>query len=147
MLCTNLIDYHNYNKAQGELEIQESETVPFAFTLRKTKQPVSKADYEAKLGKINALGCNVTDHVYESEAGLHCHGVIQIPKDFNKIKLRTRGWRMYLEELYDYAGWLSYMTKQNILETNTPDVWWYKSSDSPRDPDFKMPKKRLFSSD
>lgn len=138
---------HNYgnNKTSIEesqdIQINESAVTSFAFTLRKTKLPATQKDYVSKLSKIKDLGCIITDHVYEYEAGIHCHGVIQIPKDFNLIKLRTRGWRIQLDELYDYAGWLCYMTKQNILETISPPED-EQSEDTP--PQIKMPKCKLF---
>lgn len=150
--------YHNYNNCCGQLEVQDSETTPYAFTLRKTKQPVQIEDYVIKLDKIRQLGCEITDHVFEHEAGLHCHGVIQIPKDFKKIQLRTRGWRLQLDELYDYAGWLAYITKSNMLEEL--DKSWLKQVeqeiidkhhndqvevDLSLPPGFRIPKKKLFS--
>lgn len=121
-----------------ELSIQESPTTPYAFTLRKTKLPASKKDYESRLDKIRDLQCEITDHVYEYESGIHCHGVIQVPKNFNTIKLRVRGWRLQLDELYNYAGWLCYMTKCNALEAIA------QQQDHEQDPDFKMPKCKLF---
>jgi len=100
-----------------------SETTPFAFTLRKSKFPRCKSDYVDRMAKIEELGCSITDHVYESTAGLHLHGIIQVPKDFNHKKLRVRGWRIQLDEIYNYAGWLSYITKEcNLIQHHVLDA-------------------------
>lgn len=99
-----------------DFEINQSNITSFAFTLRKTKLPVSKDDYVDRLHKIEKLGLSISDYVYEDEGGLHVHGVIEIPKDFNTVRLRMRGWRIQLDELYDMVGWITYMTKTNCLE-------------------------------
>lgn len=127
----NFEDCKDYN-------ITLAQTTPFAFTLRKTKLPVVKEDYLNKLAKIEKLGCEITDHVYESTAGLHVHGIIQIPKSFDPKRLRVRGWRIQLDELYDYAGWLSYITKEAVLNE-------HKILDAlEHEEDIVIPLKRLF---
>lgn len=123
-----------------EAEIIISVTTPYSFTLRKTTDPneSSMDDYKTKLAKFSNMGISITDHVYENNIvnnGIHCHGVMQIPKKFNMNRFRTRGWHIKLDEIYDRPGWDAYMAKQQILEQN--------ETDTPTD-DFKMPTKSLF---
>lgn len=127
---------------ENEPEICSSSTTPFSFTLRKTAHADKsvRKDYELKLQKYKDIGITISDHAYESNHtnnGIHCHGVMQIPKKFDMKRFRSRGWHIKLDEIYDYAGWLCYITKESTLES-------IKVDDSPQDPSFKMPLKRLF---
>lgn len=129
-----------------DFQLNSSLTTPYAFTLRRTttKVDLTREIYEAKLSKIRDMGINITDHVYETTAGLHCHGVMQVPKKFYMKRLRTRGWRIQLDEIYDYAGWLAYITKEHMLVSIVPNKVSDPVTDSPKDPDFTMPRKKLF---
>lgn len=129
-------------------DINISTTTPFSFTLRKCSNAYKsdRSDYKAKLDKFTAMGIQVTDYVYEKnhiDNGLHCHGIMQVPKKFNMKKFRTRGWHIRLDEIYDNAGWLAYITKEAVLEIpelpdNLSDV-----SDV-LEPQIKIPKIKLF---
>lgn len=122
---------------KGSLKVTRSNTVPYAFTLRKVgKRPVDiYGVYAAKLGEFEDLGLSVTNNVFEHKGGVHVHGVMQVPKGFKLRRIRVRGWRIQLDEIYDMAGWQAYLAKEQILRE--PD-------DTPPDPDFKMPKVKLF---
>lgn len=132
-----------YDMSQNfSTEIFTSTTTPFSFTLRKVTNAAksTKEDYKTKLQKFKDMGIAISDTVYERNEvnnGIHCHGVMQIPKKFNMKRFRTRGWNFKADEIYDYAGWLSYMTKQNVLES-------VFSEDEPVSPCFKMPTAKLF---
>lgn len=131
------------------MDIVYAPTTPFAFTLRRVKMPVILQDYTDRLEKIKELGIKITDLAYEMTGGIHCHGVMQIPKTCNgliKRKLRVRGWRIQLDELYDYAGWLSYITKENALQRlNISDVNDDNEDCSDTEPECKvLPKNKLF---
>lgn len=92
----------------------EAPTHPFAFTLRRTnkKGGVSIDDYKKQLDKLcTKNGITLVDSKYEMEAGLHCHGIFEIPTKFNFKKLRVRGWNMLCKEITDLAGWLRYINK------------------------------------
>lgn len=92
----------------------EAPSHPFAFTLRRTnkKNGVSKDDYEKQLDKLSQKnGIKVVDKKYEMEAGLHCHGILEVPTKFNFKKLRVRGWNILCKEITDLAGWVRYINK------------------------------------
>jgi len=94
-----------------------------------------------RLAKIEELGCSITDHVYESTAGLHVHGIIQIPKtckNYVHRRLRVRGWRIQLDEIYNYAGWLAYITKEcNLVQHQMLDALVHQEN-------VVIPLKKLF---
>lgn len=127
----------------GGLYIAASSTTPYAFTLRKVTnaQKSNKADYITKFEKFKKMGIQITDYTFEknhTNTGIHSHGVMQVPKSFSMKRFRTRGWHIHLDEIKDHAGWLAYITKENVLESQL------LLPESPKDPDFKMPTQRLF---
>lgn len=124
------------DQSRISLVVVRSVTTPYAFTLRKVGK---KADdiygqYVAKLVQLQDLGVKITDNVFEHKGGVHMHGIMQIPKKFLMKRLRSRGWKLHLDEIYDLAGWQAYLAKEQIL----------KEPDTEPDPDFKMPTGRLF---
>lgn len=101
------------------MEIIESSSRQYAFTLRRTnlKKGVSQDDYQNHLKKWSDKGqCEIIDSVFEYEAGLHMHGILEIPKQINFNLFRVRGWNIKLEELYDKTGWKYYMMKSQKSE-------------------------------
>lgn len=163
-LNADLSDYEDDDHVlpvTGGLYLVTSPTIPYSFTLRKVTNAAqsTKSNYVGKLQKFKDMGVQVTDLVYENNvvnSGVHCHGTMQVPKKFNMKKFRTRGWHIKLDEIYDYAGWLSYMTKQNILEQNysvsqaseaLPVPQGFTDSDLDQEdtePQIKLPKCKLF---
>lgn len=122
------------------LEIIRSDYTIYAFTLRKTKNPnessrelLTKHLCGLAHGGVFATFNNV---VFEETGGLHCHGIVTIPKFTNLARFRVRGFKMHLVEIYDLQQWYQYLNKdQNEL---LPDM-----CDDPPD-DFVWPTKKLF---
>jgi len=87
----------------------------YAFTLRKTslkKQPTPE-DYFQHIEKWTCAGlCEIVDNVFEYEAGIHMHGIMEIPKRVDLKRFRVRGWNIKLEEIYNLDGWRYYMLKE-----------------------------------
>jgi len=102
------------------LAIEWSDSIPFAFTLRRTNLKngmPTQEDYQVHVENlIRSTDVKVTNYVYERTGGLHMHGIFQIPKKFNLKRFRIRGWKMHLEEIYDYDGWKRYMAKEQIIK-------------------------------
>lgn len=118
------------------MEIQKSKLKPYGFTLRKTKLVnVEEDTYRSHMDRLPwELYCDVA---FETESGLHCHGVCYIPRAVDMKRFRFRGWKLHLEELYDPQQWMIYCNKHQ--ETPTPDM-----TDTPIEQDFIPPKKRMF---
>jgi len=102
------------------LLVEWSDTIPFAFTLRKTnlkKGQPTQNDYHLHLNKMISSTNSILDRfVFEQTGGLHMHGILQVPKDRNMIKFRVRGWKMHMVEIYSRDGWIQYMQKERLLE-------------------------------
>jgi hypothetical protein len=43
------------------------------------------------------------------------HGIIEVPHTTSMQLFRVRGWKMYLEEIWNVEGWRAYMAKESIL--------------------------------
>lgn len=126
----------SFMKDQAPLTVIKSDTHPYAFTLRKTSKKdgrVTKDMYHKRMGDIQKLGIEVPDYVFEYEAGLHSHGVMNIPVKFNLKRLRVRGWNILVNEITDLKGWKRYMSKYQSY--SDPDI----------DPDIEGVNPQLFS--
>lgn len=105
---------------QPELIIGRSSVLSYAFTLRKTstkKGQPTQEDYQVHIDTL----CLTTksykkEVVFERTGGLHMHGILEVPKRCFMNKFRIRGWKMHLEEIYDYDGWKRYMAKEQVLK-------------------------------
>lgn len=121
------------------MEIQKSQVRSYGYTLRKVKDPgaVTRDMYAKHIERLSKLqGVSFEGvPVYELASGLHCHGVVRIPKGLDTKRLRFRGWHFKLEELYDPQGWYLYLNKGQ--EDLLPDM-----IDPPDD--SPLPKGRLF---
>lgn len=105
----------------SSLKIIKADFKRYAFTLRKTKIQKTKKTrftdeelteiYESRIHEFTKSGLKVGKFTYEQKAGLHVHGVIDIPKTFNLVKLKRRGWSILLKEIFDEEGWDRYMSK------------------------------------
>lgn len=123
------------------LQITKSDTRLYAITVRKTSKPetVSAVHYETYLQNLHEnLNVTIYEYVYEHEAGLHIHGIIEIPRGLNLNRFRTRGYRVHLEELYNRAGWLRYINKHVLPEDDQDD------GSDPDPENNKVIKKNLF---
>lgn len=136
---------------EQELDITTAVTVAYSFTMRKTTNPDSTKldDYFKYINRWRAKGVILDKYVCEynnTNKGYHLHGVFLIPKKFNMKQFRVRGFHMKLDEIYDKVGWDAYMSKQQILEQEPvgDNMSSDKEVDTPIDPDFIMPTKRLF---
>jgi len=121
------------------LECSVRSHVVYAITMRKTKNPskVTELDYARQMTYFSeSMQCIFDDVVYETTSGLHLHGIVRVPICYPFTRFRVRGWSIRLEEIYDLAGWLKYIRKDQLLEDD--------GIDSPIDNDFKMPTKKLF---
>lgn len=89
---------------------------PYAYTLRKTKNPESntKGHYVNHIAKLSRKGLTFQDNNFEMKAGLHMHGVVQIPDGFNMKTLKIRGWHLFLREIFDPQGWQKYIIKEQL---------------------------------
>jgi len=119
----------------------EITSVPFnsyGFTLRKTKlENVTETTYRNHLSR---LPCSVNGIVFEQESGLHCHGVMLVPKIINihtSVLFRFRGWHLHLVDLYDPLQWDLYLNKHQPSPT-------IDMVDTPEEEVFNPPKKSLF---
>jgi len=91
----------------------------FAFTLRRTnlKKGVCEDDYTLHIYKFENHGCKLIDYSFEKTAGLHMHGILEIPLQFDYQKrMRIRGWNMKIVELFDSDGWKQYYLKDQITD-------------------------------
>lgn len=121
------------------MEILKTAVKTYGYTIRRTKDPTNadEAMYLSHIDRLNKLPGVVIEGkpVFENTKGLHCHGVIMIPKALDLKRFRFRGWHIFLEELYDPQGWYQYLTKESkelpLDMIDPPD-------DSP------LPKKKLF---
>lgn len=85
-----------------------------AFTLRRCKEPekVTEKLYVSHLERLcNRLGLKIEHLYFEQTHGLHCHGTFSSAKPIQEKQLRTRGWNLKLENIYDLKGWFNYITK------------------------------------
>lgn len=121
------------------MEVKKTVLKSYGYTVRRTKDPanVDEAMYMTHIERLGRLPGVVVEGrpIFERKAGLHCHGVIVIPKALDLKRFRFRGWHIHLEEIYDPQGWYQYLTKEQeelpIDLIDPPD-------DSP------LPKRRLF---
>lgn len=103
----------------------------YGFTLRKTKLQKTKKEkfsrseltdiYHQRIKDFKDLGATLQDYEFEDTAGLHVHGIIDVPRQFNMKRLTRRGWSVLLKEVFDHQGWLAYMTKDKVDPGN-----WFK---------------------
>lgn len=136
----------------GGIYLEPANTSPFSFTLRKASNAAksTKKDYLYKLSKFKDMGITITNMVFENNhtnAGIHMHGTMSVPKKFNMKRFRTRGWHLSLKEIYDNFGWDMYMMKEQYLSASptvgpVPEGLDADSVEVP--PQIKIPKKRLF---
>lgn len=102
--------------------VEKSQFKCYGFTIRKAKIKKNETDkltdselvevYKKEIEYIKSLGIEICDYVFEETAGLHVHGVCKVPRKFNMIRLRKRGWTSRYEEIYDMAGWYHYLGKE-----------------------------------
>lgn len=90
--------------------------VQYSFTLRKTKANKSaiKEDYESYLYKYRIYGVHFNLVYFEYTSGIHCHGVMDVPTEFNMDRFRVHGWNIKYDLIYNYTNWVNYITKDII---------------------------------
>lgn len=117
------------------IELTESSVRQYAFTLRRTnlKKGVTVQQYMDHVLKWQFQGkCKLVAGCFEHTAGLHMHGILEIPKAYNKKKFfRVRGWNIKLEEIYDLEGWKYYMLKEQHCQEQFDDESWIDDQPSP----------------
>lgn len=85
-----------------------------AFTCKKLGRDEAKfTDYALVTEHWLVEGVTLGKLVYERDSHnqLHIHGTINVPKNFYRKKLNVYGYHIYFREIYDEAGWLSYISK------------------------------------
>lgn len=106
----------------SELDIVRSKHVPWAFTIKNVHSGPDQYDQFFK--RAEGFGC-IIDCKYaenDSKGKLHYHGIILIPKGLFRKKLMLHGLHLKLDELYDRAGWLKYITKDaNLVPLPRPE--------------------------
>jgi len=103
-----------------DLEVEDAQSQSWAFTLRKTTLklgPIGQDKYKQHIENLcRGTSSVLNSFVFEYTNGIHMHGILEIPKNAKMFRFRTRGWRLHLEEIYDYAGWNRYMMKEQHLQ-------------------------------
>lgn len=109
-----------------DLIVIQSEQVSMSFTLRRTnlkKGQPTEGEYFEQVEKLcERTGSRLHDYVFEKEGGLHMHGILEVKRNINMLKFRTRGWKMYMEEIWNYLGWHNYMQKEQLLQYEDMDT-------------------------
>lgn len=125
----SILFYLSNFKAMQDLPllfIGRSFMTSYAFTLRKTstkKGQPTQQDYQVHIDNLCLTTKSLKKEVvFERTGGLHMHGVLEIPKTVNMYKFRVRGWKMHLEEIWDFDGWKRYMAKEQILKFYEDDL-------------------------
>jgi len=96
----------------------------YAFTLRKTKTrkvTPTEATYKDHIERIFTKNdLIVYDYGFETERGLHVHGVVELKGPFlnNTRRLKFRGWNLHLTPITDMQGWIRYYNKTKSLYIN-----------------------------
>lgn len=118
------------------MEILKSKLKPYGFTLKKTsKVNLNEEAYVAHMARLPwELYCDVA---YETEGGLHCHGVAYVPRAVAMKRFNFRGWHIHFEELYDPQQWMIYCNKHQAAPT-------IDMTDTPIEEDFVPPTTRMF---
>lgn len=100
----------------GGIAIEKVKLIPYAFTLRKTskKQEITEALYEYRMQHFPTK-IDLIDYTYEQDAGLHVHGIIDVPIKFNLTRLKRRGWNILVKPITDRQGWEQYMYKKQKI--------------------------------
>lgn len=94
----------------------------YAFTLRKNKDRSNNTREQYHEFLNRGLYTHKKYHPevilkFETKAGLHCHGLCSIEgvknkHMFYKMLKPQSGWHLKVEEVYDYEGWINYITKE-----------------------------------
>jgi len=119
--------------------LTKSDFKQYALTLRKTKVQKTKKEvfsdaelreiYQNRLSEFTEAGIKIMEYTYEATAGLHLHALVEIPKSYQLIKLRRRGWSIKIDEIYNKEGWLKYINKdQNMTPSEEQEyIEWSNS--------------------
>jgi len=101
----------------------------YAFTLRKTRHPITQEDYCVFVAKL--LECNPTLTIieahYEQTKGLHYHAMFLSnfrlkETDVRKVGIKKgnyyklTGWSYRLNDITHYEGWMNYIRKDTKKE-------------------------------
>lgn len=104
--------------------------VPYAFTYKlntRKAEPATKEDYQEILSHINKLipgGLHCVYYELDSNQSYHIHGIIYAPQYTipSYRKLSVKGYTSRWRQIYDYAGWESYIKKdQDDDSIDVPD--------------------------
>lgn len=106
--------YGNSKKLVNGVSAAFYDYLPYCYTLRKVtkNKHATEQMYLDHLDKIfEKKNMRYYENNFETTAGLHCHGIVDIPANFNFKKFRVRGWNIYLCPCNNKQQWLKYITK------------------------------------
>jgi len=143
-----------YNYAATTKRVQRANFSSFAFTYKINAKindvsTIDEAKYQPVFQAIEKQKGKVNHYVYEKdEKGLlHIHGVAELPKRIRYTSLTVKGYTSRWKEVYNLAGWLDYMRKDQKLK----EAVNFETSIEPKEEDFLnepeqyiVPSKPLF---
>lgn len=123
----------------SNFEVENANYKSYAYTI-KSLGSCTDADYDPFFRKLDYFRIKVEYKIKEMDSSgkSHYHGIIYLPKGFYRRRIMCKGFHLKLVELYNKAGWISYIHK---------DVRWedYEDMTAPeQDELIEMPTKRLF---
>lgn len=97
------------------MDYTKSTKIAFAYTV-KTLGDITT--YEPFFDRLNKFSIKVEYKVSEldSKGKLHYHGILYLDKGFFRKRLCVKGYHIKLDELYDRAGWIKYILKDQKKE-------------------------------
>lgn len=103
-------------KSSANFTINTSDSIPFAYTVKKLNSALDfpkESDYEPFFSKLAKFNIPVEYKVAEQDSKnhLHYHGIMYLKKGFFRKRLVVKGIHLKLDEVYDRAGWLKYISK------------------------------------
>lgn len=104
-------------------EEQKSKMQAWAFTVKKLGNgEVKPSEYVQIITNYERFGL-IDCHFYEKDSlgKLHVHGIILLRPNFHRKKLVSYGFHTYLEQVYNRAGWLKYITKHEPGKNKMPE--------------------------
>lgn len=106
----------------GRFEQYKSDRTAWAFTVKDVR--ADSTDYSPFFTRAEQFGCEIECKYKEldSKGKVHYHGIMLIPKGFFRKRLMQQGIHLKLDELYDRAGWMKYITKDQDKHVDVPQT-------------------------
>lgn len=109
------------------LVTEKAEFKSFAYTVKyiqcEKDYDSGPMDYEKLFSKWDHIeGLKIEFQILEEnkqQKGIHYHGIVILPKNLLRLKLRMKGYHIYLKEIYNKEVWIKYINKsKRIIEEN-----------------------------